>query len=194
MLETYGVDTNLDGLTYHGKTDIAILRAALGRKGIPDHVFVERLPQALRIICHEVSVHASDFCPRVCSAIPEILARLQAQGRLLGLASGNLESVGWHKVASAGLRQFFQFGSFGDHCERRCDIFSEAKKQARERLGSAATVCFVGDTPDDILAARKVDARIISVATGTFSSEELDAFGPDVCCESCADLLEISDK
>lgn len=29
MLEVYGIDTTIEGLLYHGKTDIAILRNAL---------------------------------------------------------------------------------------------------------------------------------------------------------------------
>src|SRR5436190_6129996 len=31
MLEVFGVDTTIEGLPYHGKTDVAILRAAVAR-------------------------------------------------------------------------------------------------------------------------------------------------------------------
>lgn len=34
MLEVYGLDANFDGIPYHGKTDVAILRMALTRRGI----------------------------------------------------------------------------------------------------------------------------------------------------------------
>ena len=34
MLEVYGVDTTIEGIAYHGKTDIGILGAALERAGL----------------------------------------------------------------------------------------------------------------------------------------------------------------
>jgi phosphoglycolate phosphatase len=189
MLQIYGIDTNLDGLTYHGKTDVAILRAALSRMKISDAIFYERLSRALAVVCEEVASHATEFDPLVCPAIPELLDCIASERRLLGVASGNLETVGWHKVAAAGLRKFFQFGSFGDHCEQRCDIFRDAVKAAQRRLGNSAAVTFVGDTPDDILAARRVNASVIAVSTGSFQFQELAALDPDICCESCAHLL-----
>ena len=189
MLEVYGVDTNIDGLPYHGKTDVAILRAALRRKGIQDGVFYERLPAALAVVCREVAAGADRIVADVCPAIPEVLAEIRKQGKLLGVASGNLEEVGWHKVSAARLRDYFTFGSFGDRCEFRAEIFRHAIEQVSRTLGSKAKLCFVGDTPDDIRAARQVQASIIAVSTGTFSFEELAVLKPDLCCHSCAALL-----
>ena len=34
MLETYGIETTIAGVAYHGKTDPGILRAALERAGV----------------------------------------------------------------------------------------------------------------------------------------------------------------
>lgn len=189
MMEAYGVDTNIDGIPYHGKTDVAILRAALARRGISDSVFFGHLSDALKLVRREVAAHAVEIQPIVCPAIPQVLSRIRGEGKLLAVASGNLEEVGWHKITAAGLREFFAYGSFGDRCEQRCDIFADAVDAARRRLGSAATICFVGDTPDDIQAARHVNARVIAVASGTFGFQELAAFEPDICCESCAELL-----
>src|SRR4051794_27451351 len=55
MLEVYGVDTTIEGIPYHGKTDIGILRAALERCGIGEQAFNAGLPAALAVICKEVS-------------------------------------------------------------------------------------------------------------------------------------------
>src|SRR2546430_3968156 len=105
MREAYGVDTTIDGIAYHGKTDLGILRAALERMGIPGKVFEAKLPDALNVVCLDVAANASRIVANVCEGIPEVLARLKTAGKLLGVASGNLEAVGWHKVAAAGLRQ-----------------------------------------------------------------------------------------
>ncbi len=189
MMEVYDIDTTIEGLPYHGKTDVAILRAALGRCGVTSETFYQRLPEALAVVCREVTKNAAGICAEVCPSIPDVLSAIRNRGKLLGVASGNLESVGWQKVSAAGLREFFGIGSFGDQCEQRAAIFDHALSLAKGVLGSATHVCFVGDTPDDIRAARSVKAQIIAVATGSFSFEELASLDPDICCMSCAEVL-----
>jgi len=189
MTEVYGVETTFDGIPYHGKTDVAILRAALNRAGVSDARFYEDLPSALAVVCRDVSANRESIVPGVCPGIPEVLAEIQEAGRLLGVASGNLEEVGWHKISAAGLRKFFQFGSFADLHELRAQIFDHAAIRARAALGANASICFVGDTPDDISAARAVKAKIIAVGTGIFACDDLAAHHPDLCCRSCLELV-----
>ena len=189
MLEVYGVDTTIEGIAYHGKTDLGILRAALLRAGIADVAFEEKLAPALNVICREVSEHKGDIVAEICPGIHEVLSSLQKSGKLLAVASGNLESVGWQKIAAAGLRDFFSFGCYSDRFEMRSDIFRSAVHEVKERLGTQATTCFVGDTPEDIKAAKSSNAPIIAVSTGTFSMEELQAHSPDLCIDCCSGLL-----
>jgi phosphoglycolate phosphatase len=189
MREVYGVDTTIDGIAYHGKTDLGILRAALDRMGISGKVFEAKLPAALDVVCLDVAANANRIVANVCEGIPEVLAQLKTAGKLLGVASGNLEPVGWHKVAAAGLRQFFSFGCFSDRCEMRVDIFRQGMVEARRRLGGNAAVCFIGDTPEDIRAARGVSAKVVAVCTGIFKNDELACHAPDACVSSCLELL-----
>ena len=189
MLEVYGVDTTIEGISYHGKTDVAILRAAVSRYGVAAGMFDAGLDNARAAICREVTANARAIVADVCPAIPDLLGEVRAQRKLLGVASGNLEIVGWHKVTAAGLKDFFSVGCFGDGCELRTAIFSNAVALAKEELGNDCSVCFIGDTPDDILAARYVNAQIVAVSTGTFGLQELLRLNPDFCCRSCADLL-----
>ncbi len=189
MREVYGVDTTIDGIAYHGRTDLGILRAALERVGVSHDGFEAGLPAALEVVCRDVGAHANRIVAHVCSAIPDVLERLKSAGKLLGVASGNLESVGWHKVEAAGLREFFSFGCFSDHDERRADIFQKGVIEVRRRLGESASTCFIGDTPEDIKAARHASAQVIAVCTGIFKADELASHEPDACVASCAELL-----
>jgi phosphoglycolate phosphatase len=189
MREAYGVDTTIEGIAYHGKTDLGILRAALERVGVSSDRFEANLPAALEVVCRDVSANANRIAPTVCSAIPELLAELKAAGKLLGLASGNLESVGWLKVEAAGLKEFFSFGCFSDLHENRADIFRQGVTEVRRRLDESAQVCFIGDTPEDVKAARLANSQIVAVCTGIFKSDELTGHEPDACVASCADLL-----
>ncbi len=189
MLEVFGADAYIDGIPYHGKTDLAILRAALGRCGVSDSTFVARTRDAIDVVCREVSLHSDEIVAEVCPGIPELLAELTASKPLMGIASGNLELVGWQKVASIGVRDFFSVGSFGDHFELRTEIFDQAQQMARAERGSRASVCFVGDTPDDIRAAHAIGARIVAVATGIYDVPVLARENPDACFKSCAEIL-----
>jgi phosphoglycolate phosphatase-like HAD superfamily hydrolase len=189
MLEVYGLDANFDGIPYHGKTDVAILRMALTRRGISEATFADKLAEALGVVRREVSANVAGFKPDVCASVPKLLAEIRELNKLLGVASGNLESVGWHKLTAAGIRHFFTCGSFGDGFELRLGIFDHAVSTAKSQLGSSASVCFFGDTPDDIRAARMVNAQIVAVSTGIFTAAELARFEPDLCCESCAQML-----
>jgi phosphoglycolate phosphatase-like HAD superfamily hydrolase len=191
MLEIYGVDTTIEGIAYHGKTDVGILRAALERYGITPRQFEEGLVAARAVVCREVEEHATEIQADVCPAISELLQELKDAGKLLGIASGNLESVGWRKITTAGIRDLIEFGCFSDRCEFRSEIFANAVEEAKRRLGSSARVCFVGDTPEDIRAARAANAKIIAVSTGIFGKQELSMLGPDVCCGSCTELLGV---
>ena len=189
MLQVYGLDANFDGIPYHGKTDVAILRMALTRRGISDCTFADRLPDALAVIRRDVSANAAGLRPHVCASVPKLLGEIRELNKLLGVASGNLESVGWNKLTAAGIRHFFTCGSFGDNFELRVAIFDHAASCAKKQLGNSASVCFFGDTPDDIHAARMVNAQIVALGTGIFPVSELAHFEPDLCCESCAEML-----
>jgi phosphoglycolate phosphatase-like HAD superfamily hydrolase len=189
MREAYGVDTTIDGIAYHGKTDLGILRVALERVGVSGDKFEANLPAALEVVCREVSANANHITPTLCSAIPEVLTELKSAGKLVALASGNLESVGWLKIEAAGLRKFFSFGCFADLYESRADIFRHGVAEVRRRVGETAQVYFIGDTPEDIKAARFANSKIVAVCTGIFKADELTGYGPDACVVSCAELL-----
>lgn len=191
MFEVYGVDTTIEGIPYHGMTDLSILRAALAREGVTKDAFEALLPKALAIVRREVDSNHKQIAPAICPGIPEFLERLQHLGKLIGVASGNLEVVGWHKIEAAGLRNVFSFGFFSDHCESRAGIFHNALNHVATQLGSEASTYFVGDTPSDIRAAREVGAPIVAVASGTFSYNELSACSPDFCVSGCGEFLRV---
>ena len=189
MIEAYGIDTSIEGIPYHGKTDLSILRAALAREGISDSEFEAKLPAAMAVVCREVETNHRKLAPEVCAGIVQLLESLKAMGKLIGVASGNLEAVGWHKIEAAGLRKFFTFGCFSDHRESRADIFRNALEFVTAQLGAGARACFIGDTPSDVEAARHVGAQILAVASGTFSFEELNACSPDLCVSHCGEFF-----
>jgi phosphoglycolate phosphatase len=191
LLDVYGVETTIDGIAYHGKTDLGILRAALERAGVATDVINERMSQALEVVRQDASEKAERFTPDVLAGVREVLELLRSSGKLLGVASGNLELIGWLKIKAAGLSGFFEFGRFADNFEFREDVFRAAMAEVQRRLGASATVCFVGDTPDDVRAARSAGGRVIAVGTGIFKIEDLSCHGPDATIGCCSELLTL---
>jgi len=189
MLEAYGVDTTIEGVPYHGMTDLSILRAALARAGVEDHAFERGLATALSVVRREVEANRAGIVAEICLGMPQLLDTLHTRGKLLGVASGNLETVGWHKLEAAGVREFFSFGCFSDRNEQRSRIFQSALQRVKTDLGTSARVCFIGDTPSDICAAKEVGAPILAVSTGTFSFDELYACSPDLCVSDCGEFF-----
>ena len=119
-------------------------------------------------------------------------AALAKRGALLGVATGNLEMIGWIKIEEAGLREWFRFGGFSDHFPVRSELVGHAARKARELTAWERSVCVVGDTPRDIEAARANQLAVIAVATGHSTFDALLEHQPEVCATSLADLLTAS--
>jgi phosphoglycolate phosphatase len=117
---------------------------------------------------------------------------LARRGALLGVATGNLEMIGWIKIEEAGLREWFRFGGFSDQFSIRSELIGQAARKAREMAGKGASICVVGDTPRDIEAARANFLPVIAVATGKYSFDELLQHQPEVCASSLADLMTLT--
>ena len=79
MQTVYGMDTTIDGVPYHGMTDLGILRAALERVGISGDEFASKLPAALKVVRDYVDQQAATLNPHVCKSIPEVLDLLNVQ-------------------------------------------------------------------------------------------------------------------
>jgi phosphoglycolate phosphatase-like HAD superfamily hydrolase len=186
----FGIDATIDGVPVHGNTDIGILRAVCRLRHVAEDEFERRLPEIVKMMSEEVTARKDEIVPEICPSIPELLAELHRRGKLMGVVTGNFEAIGWAKLEAAGMRQYFAFGSFSDCTERRADIFRDGLAEVARRLGPQATTLIVGDTPSDITAAKEVGVPIISVATGIYPREELQALGPDVCVECCTELMK----
>jgi phosphoglycolate phosphatase len=184
-----GFEVTLAGIALHGNTDTSILREACIRAGISADVLEPQIAAILDAMCASVEARRHELDPILMPGVQETLRHLSNRGALLGVATGNLEMIGWIKIEAAGLREWFQFGGFSDHFPVRSEMVGHAARKARALAGERATVCVVGDTPRDIEAARANNLAVIAVATGSFDFDALYALRPDVCATSLADLI-----
>jgi phosphoglycolate phosphatase-like HAD superfamily hydrolase len=180
--ELHGVEANVAEHTDAGMTDpeiaAIIFREVLGREGTAEErakaigCYLKHLPDTVR--------ESSGY--RVMPGVEELLDRLIDAGRLLGLVTGNIEAAAHIKLSRAGLNRFFSFGGYGSDSPDRTEVTEAAL--GRGALVSGGTLadgaCIaVGDTPRDVIAGHGVGIKVVGVATGSYSVEELAGAGAD---------------
>lgn len=129
-------------------------------------------------------------------ALPGAREALVALGRgdgvVQSLLTGNLQPNALLKLASFELDGHldFEVGGFGSDHHHRPSLVEVARAKAERKYGTGfpgtATV-LVGDTPLDVAAGRAGGARVVAVATGPFSADELRATGADAVLEDLRD-------
>lgn len=131
---------------------------------------------------YALRVGPGDRVDRVLPGVAELLRRLRAIGIPVAVATGSARLVAQAKLHAAGLAEYLPSGAFGDEANDRPALLRQAIVDAGAVYGRrflAGKAIVIGDTPGDISAARAVGARVLAVATGRFSVDELDEHGPD---------------
>ncbi len=185
-----GYELVLDGVVLSGNTDPGILRDAFRLAKLDDTHWQPHLEAVLETMRRDVVSRRAEMKLVKMPGVDEMLAHLQDQGAALGVATGNLESIGWLKIEVLGLRHWFAFGGFSDNYDVRSDMIAHAIREAHLHAGAEATACVVGDTPADIIAARTNGLPIIAVATGNFTFDQLMEHEPEACATTLSALLE----
>ncbi len=180
------------GIRLAGRTDRGIFGDFLDHYGVGDtdenydahkQPFLETLATCLT----ECDGHV---LPRVVETL-ECVANQPTIG--LGLITGNMRAAAKQKLVAYGLDRFFfqdrpdGVGGFGDRHRDRDDVARDALAEAREYLLPAVDpehVWIIGDTPNDVKCARAIGAKVVAVATGSYSLEELAATDADHVIES----------
>lgn len=182
----------LEGVVAHGNTDVGILRDAFRLAGIEESLWRPRLDELTGAMCDYVQQRERELCVETLPNVRHTLDHLRDKGAVLGVATGNLRGIGELKLKRAGLLTCFQFAGWSDGFESRAEVFRAAVEQTRNIAGAGASVCVVGDTPADIVAAHANGLSIIAVATGIYTVDALAAQNPDLCVGCLNELLTVS--
>ena len=180
-----GHPLSIAGVPVHGSTDTGILRDAFRQAQIAEKVWRPRLEEILVRMRETVLQRREHMSVRVMPGVLSMLDYLRSKGKVLGVATGNLEQIGWLKIERAGLREYFTFGGFSDRHAVRSELIAHAQSLA----GDNVKLCVVGDTPSDIAAAKANGLPTIAVATGVYSFQELLEHQPEVCVSNLEVLL-----
>lgn len=180
--ELHGVDADIEEHTHAGMTDPEIaevvFRQVIGRDGSD----AERAEAIACYLGHLTDAVNESGGYRVLPGIEELLSKLVERGVLLGIVTGNIESAAHAKLARGDLNRFFSFGGYGSDSRDRTELTERAVERGGEVAGHAldkAATIAAGDTPRDVSAGHGAGIRVVGVATGSYSVEELREAGAD---------------
>src|SRR4029078_576134 len=106
------------------------------------------------------------------------------------VVTGNFEATAEIKLETAGLAPYLRRGAYASDSHVRPDLPAIAKARCERITGStllAEQCIIIGDTPNDLQAARQNHMKCILVGTGRYPIEELRYFEPDGCLADLAD-------
>ncbi len=168
-----------------GRTDLDIMRESLQLNGVePTDEAVCRLSRAL-VDGYEQARADLRSRGRAMPGAATTLAVLAADAHVRqSLLTGNLREIARVKLEVFGLDGYvdFEAGGYGaDHTDR-AELVHHAQDRATRHFGhpfdNAHTV-LVGDTPNDVRAARAAGVHVIGIATGGSDVGQLRAAGAE---------------
>jgi phosphoglycolate phosphatase-like HAD superfamily hydrolase len=197
LLDVFGTCGRINEVDFAGKTDLAIYREALEGEGITPVRIRERLPMieaATVEILNHLSATGQVFL--LCPGVRELLDVLSNDSRFLpSLLTGNVEKLAEAKLRVAGIWDYFQRrGAFGSDDEDRDHLPAIAAERISAHLGRAlmpGQFIIVGDTPRDISCARHFGARVLAVASGQHTVDQLKQYSPDALLPDLRDTAGV---
>jgi len=175
--------TNPKEINDEGKLDNQVIIEVMQLNGVSREEVRQKLPEAFEAMKKYFFEHINEGTVHALPGVKELLGSLKEKGVYFGLLTGNVEDIGWAKLKQAGIRDFFDFGGFGDKGEKRVDLIHIAKDQAEKILNRRIEVeefVIIGDTPLDVACAKQGGIECIAVASGPYSFEDLVSADADL--------------
>ena len=188
----FNAHDGIERMKFAGRTDISLVREFFGLHNIP--ATPENFERFFELYVHQLEHTLIDSRKDECPGIRQLVNGLRAlpEPPMIGLLTGNIQLGAEIKLRRFGLWEEFEMGGFADDHEERDQIAHAARRRAsrllrRELHGDEIVV--IGDTPLDIRCGRAIGAKVLAVATGGATFEELKKHTPDWAVN---DLTEIT--
>jgi phosphoglycolate phosphatase len=194
--DVFKVRDAFEGSDVAGRTDRFIISSALTKAGLSDtpeqH---DRFREAYVPLLREEILRPPTGRYGLMPGIESLLDALRAQASVhFALLTGNYESAAYVKLGHFGIEDFFAWGAFGEESAERDELARIALRRAQTRgVPSRAREqsVVIGDTPHDVACARAIGARILAVATGNYSEDDLRSAGADVTLPNLSDTDQV---
>jgi phosphoglycolate phosphatase len=190
----FNAHDGVEKMKFAGRTDTNLVREFFGLHNIAPTP--ENFSRFFELYVHQLEHILTVSEKSVCPGVREMIAHLRElpQPPMIGLLTGNIRLGAEIKLRHLNLWDEFEMGGFADDHEERDQIAEAARQRASRLLGHnlrGKEVVVIGDTPHDIRCGRAIGARVLAVATGGATLDELKHHAPDWAVN---DLTEVTAK
>ncbi len=193
IFQTFGVAGDIRTVVPDGNTDPLIVKEIFAKAEVDieiDDNHWKRFTANLQS-CYRRHVRQGSTTVRALPGAAELLRVLaNGTGFAMSVVTGNFEVTAQVKLEAAGLNSYLSRGAYGSDSAHRPDLPAIAKRRWEELNCHAIEpeqCVIIGDTPNDLAAARQNNMKCVLVGTGRYPVEELEYWQPDGC------LAELSD-
>jgi phosphoglycolate phosphatase len=172
-----------------GRTEPVIFREALEAHGLSnrDGLYAQFAAEQARGYAQRMSelAHIGRALPGAADALRILHDRDHTAQSVL---TGNTREAAALKLQAFGLDHYLRLdlGAYGTDADDRPELVSIARHRAEESFGvtfSPENTILIGDTPNDVTAAHEGGARVIAIASGSYTSDDLTSAGADTVFE-----------
>jgi phosphoglycolate phosphatase len=182
-----------------GRTEPVIFREALKINGVepPEDLYDQFAAEQARAY----AVHLDELRTRgrVLPGAAEALSELSGRSDVFqSVLTGNTRPASEIKLRAFHLDHYLDFdiGAYGTDDDTRAKLVDIARQRAGKTHGvdfSAGATVLLGDTPNDVAAAKASGARIIAVATGKDTATALAEAGAPIVLADLTDTPAVLD-
>ena len=177
----FGLPEATQSMSFAGRTDLGLVELIFSRNNI------EFTPPEIERFFKAYFPHLGDFLPTdnttPLEGVNELIDSIKQwqPEPVIGLLTGNHPKSAELKLRHYHLWDEFEMGVFGDRSTNRNDVAKDAWDWAQNRWDDIRPeeILVIGDTQRDIQCARTIGAKVLAVATGEISVEELEKYNPD---------------
>ena len=178
--EAFDLPNATESMEFAGRTDRGLAYEVFRANQIePTQANFERFTE---VYTQQLAKHLPADNTQPLPGVVELLDAIEARATppMLGLLTGNLPLGAELKLTHYHLWHRFEFGAFGDTTEERNEIAQSAFENAQGQFPnlSPSEILIIGDTPADIHCAQSIGARVLAVATGSYTEAQLAEHHP----------------
>jgi phosphoglycolate phosphatase len=193
IFQTFGVAGDIRTVVPDGNTDPLIVQEIFAKAAVDieiDDNDWKRFTANLQS-CYQCHVRQGSTTVRALPGAAELLRALaNGTGFAMSVVTGNFEVTAQVKLATAGLFSYLSRGAYGSDSAHRPDLPMIAKRRWEElncRAIEPEQCVIIGDTLNDLTAARHNGMKCVLVGTGRYPVEELVYWSPDACWADLSD-------
>lgn len=193
FLKVYKIKTSIEIINWHGMTDQQIIIDVLKKNNLNEKNIKSKLKECMKAMVSFFNKIIDKEEIILLEGAKDLLKELKKDNILMGLATGNLESIARLKMKRIGIIDYFKVGGFGSDDIDRAKLVKLAIKRAKENFNFkfSKNVFLIGDAPQDMKAGKEVGVKTIGVTTGIYSEKQLTEAGADFVVENLKNKKEI---